>query len=218
MWFNELKLFVMRLIICTLSLFFCCMAILPAQERERAERAEDRNLEKLKKVAIQATEEGDYRNAIKLLDNVIALDPEDFSLLGYRGICYFWTAKPKLAMSDLNTAIEHAPSDQFLFARFAARPYEDIKGKDADLTEAIVLNPEEARYYYERGKLKVRVLSEYSMTKDPAEVVTISSLNKKFEISFDEVCEDFKRAGSFNEEYAGKTEHYCSVFKEAFNQ
>jgi len=185
-----------------------------AQERSPEET---RKLERLKKEAIAATENGDYRNAIALLDNTIALDPEDFSLLGYRGICYFWTAKPKLAMTDLNTAIENAPSDKFLYARYAARPYDDIQGKNADLTDAIALNPENARYYYERGKLKIRVLSDYTMRKAPEEVLTINLLKDKFEIPFDDVCSDFKMAGKFDEEYAGKTEHYCSMWKDAFN-
>lgn len=205
----------MRLIICVLFTFIFSLTIVSAQERGKSE---DRNLDKLKKEAIAATQGGDYRNAIKLLDHVIGLDQEDFSLIGYRGICYFWTAKPKLAMTDLNTAIEHAPSGEFLYARYAARPYSDIQGKHADLTEAIALNPESARYYYERGKLKIRVLSDYSMTKAPDEVVTITSLNDRFEIPFDDVCEDFKLAARYNAEYAGKVEHHCAVFTEAFNQ
>lgn len=196
-------------------MLFFVMSSLSAQDLVKAD---ERNLERLKKEAIQATEDGDYRNAIKLLDNVIALDPEDVRLLGYRGICYFWTAKTDLAMSDLNKAIEDKPTDRFLYARYAARPYTDIKGKNADLTEAIALNPEGARYYYERGKLKIRVISDYSMSKDPEEVVTVSALNDKFEISFDDVCQDFKRAATYDKEYAGKAEHHCAVFEGAFNQ
>lgn len=198
-------------------IFTCILSFTFVSAQERT-KMEDRNLEKLKKEAIATTESGDYRKAVKLLDHVIALDPEDFNLLGYRGICYFWTAKPQLAMEDLNTAIEHAPSDKFLYARYAARPYDDIQGKHKDLTEGIALNPENARMYYERGKLKIRVISDYSMTKPAEEVVTITSLNNKFEIPFDNVCEDFKLAARYDEEYAGKVDHHCAVFNEAFNQ
>ncbi len=179
-------------------------------------QSDKKKLKSLKKEANALFEQGDYRTAIKLFTEIIESDNEDFEIVGKRGVCYMWTAKPKKAKTDLDLAIKHNPEASLYFSRFAIRPYTDVKGKVEDLDEAIKLDPTVARYHYERAYLKYEHVKSYVEEKEPGLKITRKEVEQKYSITLDNICEDFSKAAALNIEYAEKSSMFCTSFNNAF--
>lgn len=191
------------------------------QENNFLKATPDPQIEKMSQKALvkEATalyEAGEYRKAVPLLNKAIKKDPENFDLIGMRGVCYVWTAKTPLALKDLDLAIENAPKADYYFLRFGIREYSDVKGKENDISEAIKLDSTNPRYFYERGMLKINAMHEYLESKDQSEATSIATLEREFGINFN-VCDDLRKAGELDKQYQSRATSYCDMFKNAIN-
>ncbi|MGB1216333.1 MAG: hypothetical protein ACPG5P_00570, partial [Saprospiraceae bacterium] len=100
------------------------------------------------------------------------------------------------------------PSSQFFYFRSLSREKANYKKVCEDLDNAIVLEPDNARYYYDRGLLKFK---QYRILREEYPDQKLDWLEEKAGISLDP-CPDLEEATILEEEYM-KTLTKCDFFK-----
>ena len=166
-----------------------------------------------KKIALDDFEQGHYKKAIYGFSKLIKEKRDDYELIGKRGIAFLWNGQPQMALNDLNTAIAKAPKAIYFFYRAGLLAYDDTKGKIADYDKAIALDAGNARYFYERATLKLRVFREYVYSKSLDERLRLYELEKKLGFSLS-ICQDFNKASRLDKKYTHKSTVHCEAFTE----
>lgn len=158
--------------------------------------------------AIYLLESGNNKSAIDIFNQVIEEHPEHYEALGNRGIAYLYLGNKRRAYEDLTIAVRNQATSRFFYFRSLAREKANYKKICEDLDNAIALEPSNARYYYDRGQLKIK---RYRILREEYPNQKLDWLEEKAGISLNP-CPDFEEATILNDEYA-KTLENCEFFK-----
>lgn len=116
----------------------------------------------LRSFALKSAQQGDYRQAIALLNELILRHPENAVDYNNRGLIYFQKGEIQKALADYNTALRLNPNLASAYnnrANYYAAIGE-LEAALADYDEAIDLNPRHVRARINRG-ITLRDLGRY---------------------------------------------------------
>jgi Flp pilus assembly protein TadD len=104
-------------------------------------------------------QEGQYQEAIKTLDALLAENPQEATAYNMRGVAYLESGQPQDAVSDFSQAIRHNAQDyRFWFNRGNARLQTgDLANALLDYNEAIRLQPDVADIYLNRAAVLTQI-------------------------------------------------------------
>lgn len=153
-------------------------------------------------------QEGDYAQVIAHCTASLKTNPELYYCYGLRGIAYYHKTNAARAYEDLTIALSHFPTEQFFYYRSRARNRTNYKGIFDDLSEAIAINPNNPRYFYNRGKVRWKAFSALTEKYTSYNLVLIEK-----ELGFaPDPCADFEQATALDAGYA-KTLKTCEKFQ-----
>ena len=124
-----------------------------------------------------------YSEAITFFNQVFNYDGNFALAYLNRGICHMELGSSDKAIGDLKIGIEKDPKLHLAHYEMGAIYEKENKPEDAitSYSEAIILNPKDAKYYYHRGVL-VFQKEEYQKAKDDFTVMLVSAGDKKINV------------------------------------
>ncbi|AFY31894.1 tetratricopeptide repeat protein [Calothrix sp. PCC 7507] len=128
----------------------------------------------LRSCALQLAQEGDYREAIALLSQLIDRHPQNAVDYNNRGLIYFQSGERQKALSDYNTALQLNPKLASAYnnrANYYAAGGE-LAAAIADYDQAIDLNPSYVRAWINRG-ITWRDLGQYEEAIENFEIALL---------------------------------------------
>jgi tetratricopeptide (TPR) repeat protein len=130
----------------------------------------------------------DYRQVVEDLTTAIRLDPTDEEAFDWRGVAFKMMNEDGKAIADRTAIIRLNPSALNFYMRgFYALGYDDDLAV-ADLTEAILQNPQDALAYYLRAEAHENKRDYRLAAADYAENMRLAPNNAEW------TAEDFRRA------------------------
>lgn len=124
---------------------------------------------------IEKYETGDYRNAIKDLDKVIANQPENAKAFKYRGLAKFVLRSYYASIEDFDQLLKIDPKDsEGYFVRALAKgKLERFREEIEDYNLAIQYDPENADIFFNRGAAKLQLKYYESAALDFSKVIAL---------------------------------------------
>lgn len=126
------------------------------------------NPKHLNDVAIELIEEEDYDSAIKVLDQVIKLDPEFPDAYYNRGGCKQLSGNHRGAIYDFDKAIKLKPTDPDSYFNRGLSKYmtDAYRGAIGDFSKTITLDPTYVIAYYDRAYCEMELNLSGQACKD----------------------------------------------------
>ncbi len=153
---------------------------------------------------------GNYTKAIEYCTANIISNPEAYYCYGLRGIAHFHKTNAAHAYEDLSIALQHFPTERFFYYRSRTRNRNNYKGIFQDLSEAIAINPNNPRYFYDRGQVQWKAFIETATRHNN---FNLEFVEKRVGFTLNP-CPDFEQATALSKEY-GKTLELCERFQVA---
>jgi tetratricopeptide (TPR) repeat protein len=128
----------------------------------------------LRSCALKLAHEGDYTEAIALLNQLIDTHPQNPADYNNRGLIYFQSGEHQKALSDYNTAIQLNPHLASVYNN-RANCYAacgELLAALVDYDQALDLNPRYVRAWINRG-ITLRDLGEYGAAVDNFEIALL---------------------------------------------
>jgi tetratricopeptide (TPR) repeat protein len=163
--------------------------------------------------------EGEYEEAIAIVDSLIESEPENSRYYNHRGIINRMADNNKQAIEDYDRAVDLDPDAAFYYYNRgnAKRELERYEEAIEDYNRAIELNPEDADNYVNRGNTKIKLeryeeaIEDYNraIELDPDEGEYYSRRGYvKLELErYQEALEDYNRAIELDPD---KAEYYVN--------
>jgi tetratricopeptide (TPR) repeat protein len=143
---------------------------------------------------------GDCNGALEDLNNASKIDPFNYKIYNTFGEYYqYCDAKWELAIKNYNKSLDLKSSQEYILydRAWVKRQAGDTSGSLADFNSAILLNPNEAAFYDERGKLLFEM--------------------KKYQESYDDFYKSYSHGTTYALEGVGLTATKSNKFKPAID-
>jgi tetratricopeptide (TPR) repeat protein len=137
--------------------------------------AEGREVTKLSQAVVDLNERGDYAGAVKILTQIIQINPNDSDNYTARGYLYSQLGKYKQAIQDYNQAISLKPNngDSFRGRGLAHFSIKEEENALRDFNRAIEINPQDVVALFSRGIFFYRKNDNYNALKDLDKAIVI---------------------------------------------
>ena len=137
------------------------------------EKEEDKIIRQVSKLQMN----GEYDEAIDILNKEIRLSPSAYKLYYYRGIIELEAGIPEAALKDFDKVIEIVPGYGEAYNKRALAKWDltSFSGALPDNDKAVELLPENAEAYYNRALTSIRLHNETGALKDLDKAINLDA-------------------------------------------